>query len=327
MKLATYTSILGKGAFCRQARGILAMASVSLMSLCLALAIPLGAQDRDDSSVELELAVVSNYVWRGDNIFQEKAAQDGKPASTDSSGAPAFQPSITFYPGAEGWYFNIWASYAISARKDKDTNKDGVIELVDADGKDPCGDDYAGATTCETNGLRHADEIDYTLGYEKESRIGTVGFGLLNYSYSNHLHRDHSDTEIFFAYSPQGEVLSGLYLNLYSGLRSTNDYYQLGYGYELEMSGDTSLSFDIAAGYAIQKNKEGLKDYTGSVGLSTYGIDISLNFAMRVRSEFYDDGEGDAKPHDFKTFDSDTGEYHDIPKMLQWLYVGYTQEF
>ena len=96
------------------------------MCLCLALPASLNAQDKDEASIELEIAVVSNYVWRGDNIFADKATQDNE-APSASTGAPAFQPSITFYPGAEGLYFNIWASFALTARSDKDANDDGVI--------------------------------------------------------------------------------------------------------------------------------------------------------------------------------------------------------
>ena len=322
MKLAVCTGALRKGAFYKQAQSILALA---LMSLGLALPASLGAQDKDEASVELEIAVVSNYVWRGENIFADKAAQDNEVPSA-STGAPAFQPSITFYPEAEGLYFNIWVSRALSARSDKDINDDGEVTigedcLLDAtDPADPVD------LVCEDNGLARSDEVDYTLGYEKESNIGTVGFGILNYSYVHHKGKSFSDTEIFFSYSPAGDILSNLYLNVYSAVRDTTDYYQIGYGYELELSDDLGLSFDIAAGYQIDENIDGWKDITGSVGVSAYGIDLSLNAASRGNSKFYDESE-DGNYGDFKTEDPETGELKDIPKTLMWLYVGYTHEF
>ena len=145
--------------------------------------------------------------------------------------------------------------------------------------------------SCDANGLARSDEIDYTLGYEKESRIGTVGFGILNYTYPYHRGKSASDTELFFSYSPAGDMLSNLYLNIYSGIVSADDYYQVGYAYELELSSDVSLSFDAAAGYAIGENVEGWKDFTGAVVLSAHGIDIGFNASVRGLSEFYDDDE------------------------------------
>ena len=349
MKLAKIRgfSSLKRDALYKQARNTL----VSVLAcLCLALPASVNAQEDDDASIELEIAIVSNYVWRGENIFDKnKSIQDDKLA-TGSTSVPAFQPSITFYPGGE-WYFNIWYSRAMSNRGDKDLGltktEPDRFSSPPGPGIDynPCDDDSIRAALkargrpddsiddddiddnrdrkC-SNGLQRSDEVDYTIGYEKESNIGTVGFGIVSYTLAYYKgEKGDTSTEMFFSYSPAGDLLSNLYFNIYSGIGNPTGYYQVGYGYELGLGDDMSLSFDIAAGYQDSSDISGWKDYTGSVGLNVHGIDLSLNVAQRVHSEFYDD---DDDPHDFKTKD-ENGELTDIEKMLMWIYVGYTHEF
>ena len=310
MKLAKLGSSPSKAALCKQARNILASA---LICLYFALPVSLSAQDRDDASVELELALVSNYVWRGENLFDENLSNREKETALGKASAPAFQPSITFYPG-ENLYFNIWSSFAITARSDKDLDESGVI-----------GED-------ERNSLRRLDEIDYAMGYEKESRIGIVGFGIVTYSYPYHRNKEISTTEIFFNYSPgdllsnvpyTADALSNLYLNIYSGLREFNDYYQIGYSQDFSIIRDIELSFDIAAGYQItsdgqEEHISAWKDLTASVIANIYGVDIGLNVAQRIHPDFYD---GDEE----KDFETEDGEK--IQQSLFWLYFGYTLEF
>lgn len=89
--------------------------------LILGFSTPVLAQDLPDGSVSVDFAFVSNYVFRGNDLFTNAAVQRGEKI-TEHSGAPAFQPSITF-GGPEGMYFNIWGSYALTHRADTDSDK------------------------------------------------------------------------------------------------------------------------------------------------------------------------------------------------------------
>ncbi len=304
----------------------------------------------DESSIELNASFVSNYVWRGENIFGARADQTGK-LPTATTGYAAFQPNVTFYqPG--GWYFDIWASYAMGHRNDVDANEDGTIDL---DG--------------EANGLQRSDEVNYTIGHEQETRIGTVGFGVLHYIYpklnprvttfatdpnTGDLFLDSDgnpyigsatevktfpDTEIFFSYSPPGEYTSGIYVNLFSALIAEYEYYQIGYAYDFELGESLNLNFDIALGYQISQDaiseeigtygyvvqKSGLKDTTMTIGIDTHGFNVGIGVAVRGQSEFYD-YEGDKTDFQVTDPESETNELEDLPRALYWLYLGYSHE-
>lgn len=85
--------------------------------------VTLLAQDLPKASVEVSADFVSNYVWRGGDIFgasiadQQARNQDGKIQ------AWAFQPSITFITPVEGLSFNIWGSFATRHRQDTDSDQ------------------------------------------------------------------------------------------------------------------------------------------------------------------------------------------------------------
>ncbi len=300
-----------------------------VLGLCLALPLSLSAQDGADSSaVEYTASFVSNYVFRGTNYFAGVAAQEEK-APSASTGAFAFQPNVTFYPDDKGWYFDIWASVALEKRSD-----------VDLDGNHVTGfnTNVVGnlvRNTDEDNGLKRYDEVDYTLGYEKEARIGRIGYGLIVYSSVYFRQKASTEeglntSEVFVSYSPPGEFLSGFFVELYSQILSAaltpEEYYQFGYEYAYGVGGDAEVFFEIAAGYGISQTVSGWRDVTGSLGASAAGFTVSLNASGRQRSEFFD--TGDSNPEDFKVADpeSTTGEQKALPKTLMWLYLGYTAE-
>ncbi len=272
------------------------------------------AQEDDNAGVDVELVLVSNYVWRGEDIFADKAAQN-KEVPGAHTGEWAFQPSITFYTPTDGLYFNIWLSYALASRADKDI-----------DGIDECdADPGTEAPDCEENGLARSDEIDYTIGYESESRIGTVGFGLVSYSYPNPKGKGPSDTELFFSYSPAGPIASNLYVNIassFGGGDEEYDYYQIGYGHAFGLSDDMELELDIAAGYQVQQGLSAWKDYTGSVGLAMYNFHFGFNMVVRGSPHFYD--TDDDNGGDFKVAHPTSGELEALPRTLWWLSLAYS---
>ncbi len=319
MKIYTKTNFLSR-----------IQSSLGALIVLSALTVPVSVFAEDESGIELDLNFVSNYVWRGEDYFVGKPAQENEVPGAHS-GAIAFQPSLTFYTPLEGFYVNIWSSYALQDRGDVDANKDGFSG--DADQANICtqtidgaaNPDYIAGAVCEQNGLRRRDEVDYTFGYEGESRIGTIGFGVLRYTFTHVKGSDRTDltdTEFFFTYSPSGDIISGLYFNIYTG--SATEYHQVGYGYDIGLTDDIELNLDVAAGYQTQANFSGWRDITGSAGVSIASFYASWNFANRVSSEFFDT---DSNPEDFKVADPETGELEALPRTLWWISVGYVLEF
>ena len=281
----------------------------------------------DASGIDLELAIVSNYVFRGEDLFTSKAAQDEKVPGAHT-GAPAFQPSITFNMPTEGFYFNLWTSYAMTNRADKDVDGNGY-KGNDCEFNSDAGefDSAPDGEECEQNGLARYDEVDYTFGYESEGRIGTVGFGIVAYTYPSSQTDGSSETELFFDYSPSNDMLSGLYIHLVTSINQDIDeyqYYQFGYAYDFEISNDIAVNFDIAAGYQTQFEASGWRDVTASLGVSTLGFSVSYNITQRITNEFFDYDDDEA---DFKVEDPGTGELKELPRNLWWVYVGYEVSF
>ena len=178
-----------------------------LLSFCLIVPYSgLFAQD-DEAFIELDLQLVSSYVWRGENYSDYKAYQKGEvPSSTILS--PTFQPSITFFMDNKT-YFSIWASYALESRDDS-----------------PDYGDY---------GLKRNDEVDYILGHFVENpRLGNLEVGIEHFTFVYHKNeettsnndelvhgsRSASETEIFFIYSLPGEFLS----NFFFGAHFSNQW-------------------------------------------------------------------------------------------------------
>ena len=90
--------------------------------LILGFSTPVLAQEEvPDGSVSVDFAFVSNYIFRGADLFKGAAEQRGEKYG-ENTGAPAFQPSITF--GDEsGMYFNLWGSFAMTNRADADADR------------------------------------------------------------------------------------------------------------------------------------------------------------------------------------------------------------
>ncbi len=289
------------------------------LTLLLLLLLPFGlAAQEDEASVDLNFNVVSGYVFRGDDLTGVPfAAQEEMLPESASISTPTFQPDITFNTPLTGLYFNIWLSWALTGRDDVDLDKDGEAE---------------------ENGLKRFDEVDYTIGYESESRVGTVGFGIVSYIYSGTANKDATLNEIFFTYSPPGPVwLSNLGFAAYStmngGAGDETDYYQLAYGFDIELTYDLSLYLEANAAYQVEQSKDGLHDYGFVVAADFAGFSLALNAAFRHDLEFFDhsdyftyveDANGETDYDKVIDPDSATGEEGDIPSLVWWISLGYS---
>ncbi|MCB1171909.1 MAG: hypothetical protein KDK39_00015 [Leptospiraceae bacterium] len=85
----------------------------------------LQAQEVPAMSVDVELAFQSNYLDRGEDVMANYAKQQHV-AYGANTGAWHFAPNITFHTPLEGMTFDLWMSFALQGRADRDV--DGVLQ-------------------------------------------------------------------------------------------------------------------------------------------------------------------------------------------------------
>jgi len=303
------------------------------ISLLFSIHSVFGQQEKgDNGSIDINLSVVSNYVWRGHDFYRNYAIQQGKSYGS-SSGAWAFQPSITWSTPVDGLYVNLFSSIALQGRNDIDIDKrlqkepggsfiqnrislldpnfDFINDLTTELAADSDGDgipdyykisDYQKAPNFykEPVGLKRSDELDITIGYEKETKnVGVIGFGILHYAYANSLSRGTSyGTEVYITYAPP--VLTSLKLGIYEDLEIHTTYYQLSYSGEYELTKGLTSSYTISAGYYVMDNVQGVSDITLNYTISKSITDnssvyIGLNAAycpdLKIQEYYWGSGD------------------------------------
>lgn len=326
---------------------------ITILSLLLALlSFPLYAQPDDvtdvapaaddelpDASIDVDLAFVSGYVFRGDDLFVSRADQKGQSYGSHT-GEIAFQPSITFNTPVEGLSFNIWASFAMFGRNDVDV--DQVIQTAPA-GSDvlagasgpgqvaaiasAVGTGSTAVTTAlgsnketgglpgyyaELNGLKRLDELDYTIDYSRDTKVGTIGFGFVAYTFatiSNSATKSAGAEEIFVSYALP--FLPDLSLSAHTDIDSSVAYYNLSYGSGLDITDGISLDYGAGVGYGsgyAGKRVQGIQDVTGSVGITAYGFNVTYNVAYRPNLEFFDTDTGNLDSANYINGGSSAGD-------------------
>lgn len=284
-----------------------------------------GDEELPDASIDVDLAFVSNYVFRGDDLFVNRANQKGESFGSHT-GEVAFQPSVTFNTPVEGLYFNIWGSFAMFGRDDVDTDQlvqtapggtdvlagaglgePQAANIVNAAGGSPDAIATAALTTnketgglpgyyAETNGLKRLDELDFTIGYAADTKIGSMGFGVVVYTFpyiSNGQTLTGGTEEFFVSYALP--FLPELSLSTYVDVTSSVMYHNLAFGSGIEIADGISLDYGAGVGYGngyLAKRVQGIQDVSGSIGVSLYGFSIAYNIAYRPNLEFFDTDSG-----------------------------------
>ncbi len=281
--------------------------TVIMVTMALFASTPTWANDKlPDGGVSVDLTFVSNYVFRGSDFFVGAAQQAGK-AYGSNTGAVAFQPSITFSTPVEGLTFNIWGSFAMSGRKDKDIDQvfqsgAGTADLLaSTSGADPAAvlataaaTSAASATSAsglvgientfpglykEANGLERLDEVDYTIGYSTSTKKGDIGFGIIHYTGVNPKGINGLGiTEVYGTYALP--FLTDLTFGINARADTGNEYQYYSVSYGRDIIEDT-LSFGITAGYQVQNNLQGFNNVTANLSYSISGFTIGLNLVYR----------------------------------------------
>ena len=221
-----------------------------LVGLALGLMqFPLSAQE---TLVEYGVDVVSDYVFRGSDLHREVYVVR-KEDETAFNISPAAQPTVTIY-GPAGLWFNFWGSFALMER-DEDT-------------------------ATGFSGLETVDEVDTTIAFDWENRLGSFSAGIVNYALVNSKAQGHNATvqEMYFSWGlPILESVSPSIAH-YSDSNSGAYYSALG------AEGGETLSWSGNLGFV----SGGIQDITLGLGYElTDSLSISANVALRPQPEFH----------------------------------------
>ncbi|EHQ08485.1 hypothetical protein [Leptonema illini] len=279
-----------------------------------------------EPGIDFTADVVSNYVFRGVDVHSKKFEQDGKSYGSFNT-APAFQPSLTFN-FAEGWSLNIWGSFALTGRNDVDI--DGLLQLGAGDTTSSVATSYLAQLAAgnidlatidttdmagmadiirdpsvapgfykEQNGLKRNDEIDVTLSYSTDSKLGALTGGIVSYNYTNISQHTASNIEMFAGFAPA--ILPDLSFTTYVDVAtpgySGSTYNYLSYSVSLEMGKDISLDIVPGVGYATDTslNIQGWKNANLPITLNLGGFHIGVTGVYRMDTRFF---EGDSSKSD-----------------------------
>jgi hypothetical protein len=308
----------------------------SLPILIIAYSMSIFKINAFEPSIDVDLPIVSNYVFRGVDVFQSKFVQEKKSISGFNL-APAIQPSITFN-FTEGWSFNIWSSFALTNRQDKDTdqllqsepddvsgpvasayndfiaknllgtpvpfsNVENAVQSAISGNEEAIikGEQFAPAFYKEPNGLRRVDEVDLTLSYSFDTKLGNMTGGIVTYLLPNTTKGvtgiDQS-TELFVGYSPK--ALPNLSITLYGEINLNGyegaTFTYISYSIPLIESQNMTLSFDPELGYQTQDNLQGIKYVSLPFTLAMGSLKFMFVGIYRPDTRFFDSDpyKGDA---------------------------------
>lgn len=250
-----------------------------------AMALPATAAP-GDPLLDYGVDLVSNYVWRGVDLFGSTGngglnAQNEEDDSAFTV-APAVQPSLTLYaPG--GFSFGLWGSWATT---DRDSDEDTGFE-----------------------GLDEYDELDYIFSYDWSNKLGSFTVGIANYAI---VPDRGAVSDVFIVWGmPFLETLSPT-LTHNSDTDSAAAYTTLG------ISGGETISWGASVGFA----SKGIQDVTASIGYEVVsGLSVSLNASQRPTPELVGAYDEDGK---YINFDGDETDYPPVIAWLTVSWAGET---
>jgi len=251
-------------------------------ALAAAPALVPAAPERPLLSWGVDLA--SSYVDRGADLFTGVYRFDEATGSYEKehepfNPSPAFQPSLTFY-GPGGLFFGLWGSFALTNR-------------------DPADGDLAAL-----------DEVDYTLAWAWENRLGSFEAGLANYAA---VPARGAASEVYLVWGlPLAAGLAPT-LTHYSDTASAASYTSLAVG------GGEAFTWGLNVGYGqtaedptTGRSEGGIQDVTLSLG---YGLGESLSVAFNASYRPTPDLVGYDKDGKYTV----GGEEKDYPPAIFWL--------
>lgn len=239
-----------------------------------------GSAAEGDPLLDYEVALVSNYVFRGVDVFVSTYDKEGE-AHGAFNVAPAVQPSLTFY-GPGGFSFGLWGSWA----------------LTDRDPEPEKGFD----------GLKVWDEVDYTLAWDWENKLGAFSAGLINYA---NVPANGSLTEVYFSWGLPVLDALGPTVAHYSVIDNNPDLAAATYT-SLSVGGGETISWSASVGVSRK-----LQDVTAGVGYALGDVSLSFNAAYRPNPDLVGPYDKDGN------YTLANGTAEEYPSTIAWLTVSY----
>ena len=276
------------------------------LALSVATAGPLAAQttsaeidERPDASIALTVAFVSNDIDRGQDLYTDRARQTNT-AYGSHTGAWSFQPNLTWNTPAEGLYVDLWVSVAMYGRGDRDIDllfqagpgQTDLAVLTEAEQAANLVGSNGPGFYSEEVGLARSDRVVQTIGYEKDTRVGTIGFGLSVDAGANVIGKRPTTTEIFLSYALP--FLPQLTFETIADINEPISYHKLAWGDALEFADGQSLDYSLGVGYGMYSKLQGVQDYTLHLQYNIYGFFVGCTISHRPTLAIFDEDDSAA---------------------------------
>lgn len=270
---------------------------------CLALTLPTAsvrAQDSGprlpDASIDVSLVFASNNIDRGEDLYTDRARQNNRPYGSHT-GASAFQPNIVWNTPVPGLYFDLWMSIALYGRGDRDLDLlwqagpglPDLNPLSPAEQRESLANSDGPGFYSEQVGLGRSDQIIQTLAYERETRVGAMGFGLSVEASPNVIGKAPTTTEIFVTYALP--FLAQFTLEIWGDINEPAHYYNAGWSDTLEFTDPQSLDYTLSIGYGSYDRVQGIQDVTIELQYNLYGFFVGTRISQRPNLEIFDEDE------------------------------------
>jgi hypothetical protein len=242
--------------------------------------------------------VVSDYVFRGDDMYVREFTKDGKEhASVNLS--PAVRPQITLF--SPTITFNVLGTFAYNDRPDKPDNDKGAFY-----------------------GLEREDEIDYTLAYRWRTELGRFTAGIIRYSFLDqgrvgptrstpHTTPQPNPTEMFLGWDMPFWPKANPNFYHYAG-QNYGDAYS---AFSFDGAASSRLAWFLNFGFV----RVGPKDVTGQLRWELGAVDLSFNAAYRPdpKTLSYRGASGYDKEGKYIIDPSKSDKLGTYPSTLYWL--------
>ncbi|MCS7205370.1 MAG: hypothetical protein NZ853_06715 [Leptospiraceae bacterium] len=238
--------------------------------------------------IEIDIQFSSDYIWRGHNFYRDYNIQK-KESYKSINGAWSFQPSITWYTPLNGLYVNLFSSFALVGQNDKDIdqrlqtnprmpfikNRTSLLDYIFDSSLNIIDDlqntlpnsnfilDYENLPNFyrEPVGLRRFNELDITIGYDSENKMGKIGFGIMHFKYASPLSVGIPyGTEIFLTYSFPN--LEGIELGIHEDIVVNTIYYSISFDNGFYITNELFSEYEIQFGYYVLHEIQGISDIT-----------------------------------------------------------------
>lgn len=279
------------------------------------------------ASVDVELRVVSNFVDRGEDVGAGYTRQ--RREKLDNFTAPwFFQPSVTFHTPVEGLFANVFGSFALRGRADTDADQrletgpsgnqtlltDSANPFVNNTGLTPL-NYIAGQITAagvypnvsmanlpiynfykDENGLYRRDQVDLTIGYERETKVGVLGGGIIASNRAAAKGKsnpfgdsgaNYQSTEMYASYALP--FFTDLKVLWYGDIVNSNQRLEADIGHAFELGDQKSLAVSLVTGYAFQEGLQGWQDMDFGTEFTLHSFVFGLHWVYRPKLAFFDE--------------------------------------